>query len=234
MSDTMTITAADGSGTFGAYVARPSGPGPHGAVVLIQEIFGVNESMRETARQVADQGFIVVAPDLFWRIRPGVDLTDKSEAEWKEAFALMNAFDQDKGVEDLKAAVAAARAMPGCNGKVGTMGYCLGGRLAMMMATRSDADVNVSYYGVGLDALLGEAGNIRAPLLVHVADEDKFFPPEGRAKVVAGLKDSPHAHVYVYPHADHAFARVGGTHWQARAATIANGRSAEALAAALG
>ena len=233
MSD-MTITAADGSGRFNAYVATPSGDGPHGAVVLIQEIFGVNESMKETARQIADQGYIVVAPDLFWRIRPGVNLTDKSEAEWKEAFALMNAFDQDKGVEDLKATLAAARKMPGCNGKVGTMGYCLGGRLAMMMAMRSDADVNVSYYGVGLDALLGEAGNIRAPLLVHIAELDKFFPPAGREKVVTALQGHPNAHAYVYPNADHAFARVGGTHWQGRAATIANGRSAEALAEALG
>ncbi len=231
---TMTITAADGAGTFDAYVATPAGDGPHGAVVLIQEIFGVNDSLRETARQVADQGFLVVAPDLFWRIRPGVDLTDKSDAEWKEAFALLNAFDQDKGVEDLRATLAAVRTMPGCNGKAGTMGYCLGGRLAMMMATRSDADVNVSYYGVALDNLLGEVGNVRAPLLLHIAELDNFFPPEGRDKVMSALQGHPQAHAYVYPNADHAFARVGGTHWQGRAATIANGRSAEALAAALG
>lgn len=230
----LTIAAPDGAGTFDAYVATPPGDGPHGAVVLIQEIFGVNDSMKETARQVAEQGYTVLVPDLFWRIRPGVDLTDKSEKEWKEAFALMTAFDQDKGVEDLKAAVAAARAMPGCNGRVGTMGYCLGGRLAMMMALRSDADVNVSYYGVGLDALLDGAERISKPLLLHIADQDKFFPPEARAKVVAALAGHPHAHAYVYPDADHAFARVGGTHWQARAATIANGRSAEALAEALG
>ena len=230
----MTITAADGAGTFTAYVAQPGSPGPHGAVVLIQEIFGVNESMKETARQVAEQGYIVLVPDLFWRIRPGVNLTDKSDAEWKEAFALLNAFDQDKGVEDLKATLAAARTMPGCNGRAGTMGYCLGGRLAMMMAMRSDADVNVSYYGVGLDGLLGDAARIQHPLLVHIADQDKFFPAEARAKVVEALQGHPHAHAYVYPDADHAFARVGGTHWQARAATIANGRSAEALAEALG
>lgn len=233
MSD-MTITAADGAGTFAAYVAQPPGDGPRGAVVLIQEIFGVNESMKETARQVADQGYTVLVPDLFWRIRPGVDLTDKSDAEWKEAFALLNAFDQDKGIEDLKATLAAARTMPGCNGRAGTMGYCLGGRLAMMMAMRSDADVNVSYYGVGLDNLLDGAGHITHPLLVHIADQDNFFPAPARAKVVDALHGHAHARAYVYPDADHAFARVGGTHWQARAATIANGRSAEALADALG
>jgi carboxymethylenebutenolidase len=217
---TITIAAADGRGSFDAFVARPSGSGPHGAVVLIQEIFGVNESIRETARQVADMGFIVIAPDLFWRLRPGVDLTDKSEAEWKEALALMNAFDQDKGIEDLKATVAVARGMPGGNGRVGTLGYCLGGRLAMMMALRSDADVNVSYYGVGLDSVLDGIEAVRTPLLLH--------------KVVAALQGHKHARAYVYPDADHAFARVGGTRWQARAATIANGRSAEALVAALG
>ena len=231
---TTRITATDGSGSFDAFVVTPSGDGPHGAVVLIQEIFGVNQSMRETAREVADMGFLVVAPDLFWRQRPGVELTDKSEAEWKEAFALLNGFDQAKGVDDLKATLAAARTMPGGNGKAGTMGYCLGGRLAMMMAMQSDADVNVSYYGVGLDGLLGNAGAIKAPLLVHIADEDKFFPKEARDAVVAGLQGHPHARAYVYPAADHAFARVGGTHWQGRAAVIANGRSAEALVAALG
>ena len=125
--------------------------------------------------------------------------------------------------------------MPGCNGRAGTMGYCLGGRLAMMMAMRSGRRRETSsYYGVGLDGLLAEAAHIKAPLLVHIADQDKFFPAEARAKVVDALHGHPHAHAYVYPDADHAFARVGGTHWQARAATIANGRSAEALADALG
>jgi carboxymethylenebutenolidase len=145
----------------------------------------------------------------------------------------MNQFDQAKGVEDLKATLAAARTLPGANGKAGTMGYCLGGRLAMMMAMQSDADINVSYYGVGLDSLLDGLDKVHAPLLLHIADKDGFFPAEGRAKVVAAAQGRPMVHAYVYPDADHAFARVGGQHWQARGATIANGRSAEALAAAL-
>ena len=227
------ITAIDNSGAFDAYLAEPKGK-PAGAVVLIQEIFGVNQSMRETADQVADLGFLVVAPDLFWRQQPNVDITDKSEAEWKQAFALMNGFDQDLGIEDLKATLAVARQLPGSNGRAGTMGYCLGGRLAFMMATRSDSDVNVSYYGVGLDGLLPELDRVRAPLVVHVADKDNFFPAEGRAKLVAGTKGHAHVATYVYPNADHAFARVGGTHWDGRSAVIANGRSAEALVAALG
>jgi carboxymethylenebutenolidase len=229
----LTITATDGAGTFGAFLARAE-QSPAGVVVLIQEIFGVNDSMKETARQVADWGFHVLAPDLFWRLQPGVNLTDKSDAEWKQALDLMNRFDQAKGVEDLKATLAFARTIEGSNGRAGTMGYCLGGRLAAMMALDSDADVNVSYYGVGLDSLIPGFDRVRAPLILHIADEDKFFPAEGRAKVVAAAQGRPNLHAYVYPKADHAFARVGGTHWQGRAAVIANGRSAEALAAALG
>jgi carboxymethylenebutenolidase len=163
-----------------------------------------------------------------------VNLTDKTKEEWNQAFALMKGFDQDKGVEDLIATVAAARALPGCNGRVGTMGYCLGGRLAMMMAEHSDADVSVSYYGVGLDSLLHDLNRIKHPLVLHIADQDEFFPAEGRAKVVAATKGHPNIAAYVYPNANHAFARIGGVHWDARSATIANGRSTEALVAALG
>ncbi|CAH2600350.1 putative carboxymethylenebutenolidase [Rhodovastum atsumiense] len=228
----ISIQAGDGTGHFDAYVVEPTGR-PAGAVVLIQEIFGVNASLRETAAQVAELGFFAVAPDLFWRQERNVDLTDKSQAEWDKAFALMNGFDHDKGIADLKATLAAARALPGGNGRAGTMGYCLGGLLAVRMALESDADVNVSYYGVGLDRFAGALAGVSKPLLLHIADQDEFFPPEGRAKVIAAAKDHPAIRAYVYPNANHAFARVGGVHWHARSAWIANGRSAEALAAAL-
>ena len=224
--------AAEGGQSFDAYVARPS-QASAGVVVVIQEIFGVNESMRETCRKIAEMGFIAIAPDLFWRIERNVNITDKSEAEWKKAFALFNAFDFEKGIADLKATLAAARTLPGANGRAGTIGYCLGGRLAFMMAEQSDADVNISYYGVGLDALLGDIGKVRAPLIVHIADEDEFFPAEGREKVVAASKSNAHVSAYTYPAVMHAFAREGGVHYDARAATIANGRTAEALVAAL-
>ncbi len=229
----ITIQATDGSGSFSAYSVEPKSK-PAGAVVLIQEVFGVNQAMRDTADWVADLGFFCVCPDLFWRLEPGVDITDKSEAEWKKAFELFGKFDQAKGIEDLKATVAVARKLPGANGRVGTMGYCLGGRLAFMMAEQSDADVNISYYGVGLDGLLGDIGKITKPLVVHIADQDEFFPAEGRQKVVAGVQGHARIKVYTYPNANHAFARVGGVHWDGRSAAIANGRSAEALAAALG
>jgi carboxymethylenebutenolidase len=229
----ITIKATDGTGDFAAYVVEPKTK-PAGVVVVIQEIFGVNQAMRDVAAWIADMGFIAVAPDLFWRIEPGIDLTDKTEADWKRAFELFQIFDQPKGIEDLKATVAAGRTMPGANGKVATIGYCLGGRLAFMMAEQSDADANISYYGVGLDGLLGDLDKVTKPLVVHIAEKDEFFPPEGRAAVVAATKGHKHITTYVYPNANHAFARVGGTHWDGRSATIANGRSAEVLVAVLG
>jgi carboxymethylenebutenolidase len=227
----LTIPATDGSGSFNAYVATPKTT-QAGVVVLIQEIFGVNQAMRDTAAWVADLGFVAVCPDLFWRIEPGIDITDKTEAEWKRAFELFQLFDQAKGIQDLKATVAAARAMPESNGKVATMGYCLGGRLAFMMAEQSDADANISYYGVGLDDFLTDLGKIKRPLLVHIADRDEYFSAEGRDRLARAAKGHPQIHCYHYP-ADHAFARVNGTHWHGLSAAIANGRSAELLAKAL-
>jgi carboxymethylenebutenolidase len=230
---TIKITATDGAGQFDALVVEPATK-PAGAVVLIQEIFGVNDAMRATAAQVAELGFFAVVPDLFWRLEPSVNITDKTDAEWQKAFALMNAFDQAKGVEDLKATLAAARTLPGANGRAGTMGYCLGGRLAFMMATQSDADVNISYYGVGIDGLLDGLKNVRKPLLLHIAKLDTYVSPEAQAKITAGTQGNELIRTFSYANADHAFARVNGIHYQALAATIANGRSAEALAAALG
>jgi carboxymethylenebutenolidase len=228
------IAATDGSGSFGAYLAQPK-TRPAGVVVMIQEIFGVNATMRALSDWVADMRFIAICPDLFWRQEPGVQLDpDAGQAQWDRALALMDGMDQDKAIEDIKATIATARKMDGANGKVATMGYCLGGRLAYMAAARTDADANISYYGVGLDGLLGEAGAIKAPLILHIAEKDRFVPPEAQAKIVEGLKGHPQVKVYIYPGVDHAFARMGSHAWDARAATIANGRTAELLAEVLG
>lgn len=228
------IKAADGSGEFTAYLAEPKTK-PAGAVVMIQEIFGVNRTMRALSDWVAEMSFFAISPDLFWRQQPGVQLDpDAGQDQWDRAFALMKGMDQDKAVEDLKATLAAARKLPGANGKAATMGFCLGGRLAYRMAAESDADCNISYYGVGIEGMLDKAGSIRTPLLMHIAEKDKFVPPEAQKQIVEGLKGHPQVKVYVYPGVDHAFARVGGHSYDARAATIANGRSAELLAQVLG
>jgi carboxymethylenebutenolidase len=228
------IKAADGSGEFMAYLAEPKTK-PAGAVVMIQEIFGVNRTMRALSDWVADMGFFAVAPDLFWRQEAGVQLDpDAGQAQWDRAFALMQGMDQDKAVDDLRATLAAARKLPGANGKAATMGFCLGGRLAYRMAAESDADCNISYYGVGIEGMLDKAGAIRTPLLMHIAEKDKFVPPEAQKAIIEGLKGHPQVTVHVYPGVDHAFARVGGHAYDARAATIANGRTAELLARVLG
>ena len=229
----VTIPATDGSGSFSAYLAVPKSP-RGGAVVVIQEIFGVNHAMRALCDWVADMGFHAIAPDLFWRIQPGIDLTDGSDAEMARAFELFGLFDQSKGLEDLQATLQAARALPGSDGRAGTMGFCLGGRLAYMMAAHSDADCNVSYYGVGLEALLADVPKVRTPLLMHIAEQDKFVPPDAQAAITAAVAGNPAIAAHVYPGVDHAFARMGGHSWDGLSATIANGRTAELLQRALG
>lgn len=227
----ITIHGPDGS--FGAYLAQPAAT-PAGGIVVAQEIFGVNQVMRDVCDWLAGEGYLACCPDIFWRIEPGIQLTDKTEAEWARAFELFNLFDVDKGVEDLKTTLAHLRGHAACNGKVGSIGYCLGGKLAYLMATRSDADCSVSYYGVGLDELLDEAQNIAKPLLMHMASKDRFVPPEAQDKIKAGLADHPRITLHVYEGQDHAFARVGGEHYDKGAADQANGRSLAFLKKALG
>lgn len=221
------VAAPDG-GSFSVYEARPDGQGPFPGVVVIQEIFGVNASMREICDRLArDAGVIAVCPDLFWRIEPGVDITDKTEAEWKKAFSLYNAFDVDLGIGDIAATIAHLRGHPDCTGKVGAVGYCLGGLLAFLTAARTDADGVVSYYGVGIENRLGEAASIKKPLLMHVAEADAFVPKDAQQKIIAALKDRPNVTVQVYPGRDHAFARPGGQHFHAADAATADRRTVE-------
>jgi carboxymethylenebutenolidase len=231
MGERTTITTKDG--TFSAYVARPARASAP-AVVVIQEIFGVNQVMRDITDGLAGQGYLAICPDLFWRIEPGVDITDKSPAEWKRAFELMNAFDAETGVEDIAATIAHVRADAGCNGKVGAVGYCLGGQLAFLTATRTDADGCVSYYGVGLEGRVAEAEKLTHPLLMHIAEEDQFVPKPAQAVILGALKDHPQIEIHTYPGCNHAFAREGGEHFDAAAAKLANGRTLQFFAKVLG
>jgi NADPH2:quinone reductase len=220
------ITFKTPDGTMGGYLALPAKT-PAPAILVIQEIFGVNQVMRDLCDAYAAQGYVAACPDLFWRIEPGIDITDRTKAEWDKAFALFGKFDVDQGVADLKTALAHLRGLPEVQGKVGTVGYCLGGKLAFLMATRSPADANVSFYGVQLDQYLGEAKDIGRPLLLHIAAKDQFVPPEAQEKVKAGLKGNPQVTIHVYEGQDHAFARVGGEHYDQGAADLANRRTAD-------
>ena len=220
----ITLTSPDGE--FTGYLAQPSrSPAP--GILVIQEIFGVNQDMRAHCDQLAADGYIALCPDLFWRQEPGIQLTDKTDAEWQRAFALYQGFDVDKGVADLKVALAYLRAAEGCTGRVGSVGFCLGGLLAYLMATRSDADCNVSYYGVGIDDKLDEASKISKPVLLHIAEEDEFVNKDAQAKIRAALADHAQVAVHVYPAVNHAFARNQGIHYDAQAASLATQRTAD-------
>lgn len=211
-------------GSMSAYMAMPATlPAP--ALIVIQEIFGVNQEIRDRCDMYAKEGYIAIAPDMFWRIEPNVDLTDKTPAEWDKAFALMNKFDADKGVEDLKATLSCARSLKDCTGKVGDIGFCLGGKLSYMLAARSDVDASVSYYGVGLQDMLADMQNIHAPTILHIAALDKFTPPEAQKQIVHEADEHELVTAYVYEGADHAFARKGGEHFDAAATKLAYERS---------
>jgi carboxymethylenebutenolidase len=145
----------------------------------------------------------------------------------------MNAFDTDLGVEDIQATVDAARADSQCNGRVGAVGYCLGGRLAFLTATRTDVDAAVGYYGVSIDQYLAEADKLTCPLVLHIAEEDGFVPKDAQARIIAGLKNRPQVEVFTYPGRDHAFAREGGAHFDAEDAAKANQRTLETFQKAL-
>ena len=231
------MKAADGSGGFRGYLATPSG-GSGPGLVLAQEIFGVNATMREVADHFAEEGYVALVPDLFWRLEPGIELAYTPE-DWQKAFGYFGKFNVDKGVDDMQAAITALRARAEVKGEgrskpVGTIGYCLGGKLAYLAACRTDADVSVGYYGVGIEAVLGEADKIKRPLVLHIAELDKFCPPEARAQIVQALQGRPGVTTYVYPGADHAFARVGGDHYHRPSALMAHERTIAALRSAIG
>ena len=181
------IAAADG-GSFKGYLAVPaSGSGP--GILLLQEIFGVNSSMRETADYYAEEGYVVLAPDLFWRMEPGVDL-GYTEADFNKAFGYFQRFDADQAIKDSADALKVLRARPECVGKVGALGFCLGGKLAYLAAARTDVDCAVSYYGVGIEADLGEAGKIKGPIVFHFAELDRFAPQKRAGAGQGGLRRS--------------------------------------------
>ena len=221
MSD-LTVTTPDGS--FQAYVARPAvtlAP----VIVVLQEIFGVNNDLRATCDELAAQGFIAVSPDLFWRLEPGVNLNNLSQEDWKKGFELYTAFDLAKGVTDIMHCVDAARTLDGASGKVGVMGFCLGGLMTYLTAARGHVDAAVAYYGGSTEKYLSEAGAIKTPMIMHLGEEDEYISKEAQAEIKQALANNPHVTIYSYPGCSHAFARHKGEHYDAAAAALANGRT---------
>jgi carboxymethylenebutenolidase len=226
MSDRISIEGRDGK--FAAYIARPKTlPAP--AVVVLQELFGVNADIRKTCDELAQQGFIAVAPDLFWRQEPGVDLSVTSEADWQHGLRLYQAYDRDAGVRDVEYTINGVAKLPGCTSKVAVLGYCLGALMVFLTAVRYRVDASVAYHGGDTEKYLGEVDGLHAPLLMHLAEEDEFISKPAQAAIKVALANKPNATIYSYPGQNHAFTRHNGAHYNAAAAALANSRTSEFL-----
>lgn len=226
MNDHLTIEGRDGA--FRAYVSRPKAP-QAAAVVVLQELFGVNADIRKTCDELAEQGFIAVAPDLFWRQEPGVDLSVTSEADWQHGLRLYQAYDRDAGARDVKDATNVVAKIPECSGRVAVLGYCLGALMVFLTAVRYGADAAVAYHGGDTEKYLGEINGLNAPLLMHLGEEDEFISKTAQAEIKTALADKPNATIYSYPGQRHAFTRHNGAHYNAEAAALAKGRTNQFL-----
>lgn len=229
---TISIAAAAGGGKFNCYLSVPaSGSGP--GLVILQEIYGVNPHIRAVADSYAEEGYVVLAPEIFWRIQPGVEL-GYSEADREKARALFARLDVDTALKDIGAAVDALRAMPACTGKVATLGYCLGGKLAYLSAARCTVDAAISYYGVGIEQNLDEVGSVRCPIMLHMGALDRLTPPAVREQLRTALAGHDDAEIYVYADADHAFNNDQRPSYHRFAAALARSRSIGMLRRAIG
>lgn len=232
MSTMTSLPTLDGDGVFGCYVARPEGT-PKAAIIVIQEIFGVNAGIRRKCDRLAEAGYLALAPDLFWRIEPAVELDPDIPNEFQRALELMGKLNQDKAIADIEATIRAARmgkAGLAATQKVGCVGYCLGGRLAFMTACRTDIDASVGYYGVGIDGLLGEAKAIARPVLLHIPTADHFVGKDAQRAMHDGLDDHPKVTLYDYDGLDHGFATEFGKRRDDTGATLADARTADFFA----
>lgn len=223
MTTNTSIPTLDETGSVPAYVVRPEGA-PRGAIIVIQEIFGVNPGIMKKTGDWAAKGYLAVAPDVFWRQQPGVELNPDDEGEFQQALGLMMKHDFARGLEDLKAVLAWIRAENPC-GKVGLVGFCMGGKIAFQMAAATDIEASAGYYGVGIDQMLDDAGKIAGQLLLHVPTADGFVPPAAQAAMHAGLGGNPHVTMYDYEGLDHGFADTFGARRNEAGATLADERT---------
>lgn len=215
------IDSADGK--FGAYLAIPhtrKGPG----IVLIQEIFGVNEHIRSVAEQYAADGYLVIAPDLFWRSGARIELT-YDEAGWKRAVELMNATDVGKAQTDIELAIDALKAQPGLDGGIASIGYCFGGLLSYHTAANGLVDVAIAYYGGGIQNQLDRADEIEVPLLMHFGEQDSHIPLEAVEKIAERFENNDNVEIVVYPEAEHGFNCSHRDSYNQRAAAEAHGNT---------
>lgn len=225
------VKSRDG-GAFRAYTALPpegSGPG----LVLLQDVYGVSDYMRGLADRYAEEGYVVMVPDLYWRLEPNLDL-GYGEADSAKAFSLLGRFDNDLAVDDIASTLVALRAHASHRGKAGVIGYCLGGRLAYLAAARTDADCAIGYYAVSLEDYLDEADKIQCPFMLHFAGEDPYCDAATRERITQALVGKPGVELYTYPGCDHAFAAPSRPHYDKPATMMAYSRSLAMLRRVLG
>jgi carboxymethylenebutenolidase len=219
-----TINIPTEGGEFTAYIAKPAA-NPAPVVIVLHELFGVNEDIRLTCRELADKGFIALAPELYWRQERSVDLDTWAESDWQKGLKLYAGYDRDVGVRDIVATIRAAKQVKGASGKVGVLGYCLGGLMTFLTAARHHPDAVVAYHGADTEKYVGEAPCISAPILMHLAEEDEFISKDAQAQIKSALADVPSATAFSYPNCHHAFSRHNGRHYDAQAAALAKART---------
>lgn len=222
-----TVTAHD-AGQFGAYLRLP--PAGHGpGVVLVQEVFGVNDYVRAVAARLALLGYVVAAPDLYWRIEPGLALAHDDEG-LARGMQLAGQLDHDRAVDDLDATAAHLRGLGEVVDRVGAVGFCLGGTLAFHLAARAQIDATVSYYGSGVPDSLETLRDVDRPILFHFGGADEYIPRGAVERVVQAAADSPVATCHLHEAAGHAFDNHESARFhQARPAVAAWGLSAAFL-----
>jgi carboxymethylenebutenolidase len=227
MGEMAKVHALGEDALFNAYLAAPTG-GAKASIIVIPEIFGVNPGIRQKCDRFAADGYLAVAPDIFWRFAPGVELNPDVEAELHEAFGYFGQYDADAGVKDIEAVIHAIRSGIGTQqpvAKVGCVGYCLGGRLAYMAATRTDISASIGYYGVMIDQMLGESHAIANPLMLHIPTADHFVGPDAQATIHAGLDGHPKVTLHDYAGLDHGFATEMGDRRDDAGAQLADERT---------
>lgn len=220
---TQWIEIDSAEGKFGAYLAIPhtrKGPG----IVLIQEIFGVNEHIRSVAEQYAADGYLVLVPDLFWRNGHRIELT-YDEAGWKRAVELMNATDIDRAQKDIELTIDALKAQPGLDGGIASIGYCFGGLLSYLTAANGLVDMAIAYYGGGIQNQLDRADEIQVPLLMHFGEKDSHIPLEAVEQIAERFENNENVEIVVYPEAEHGFNCSHRDSYNQRAAAEAHGNS---------
>jgi carboxymethylenebutenolidase len=223
------IATFDGAQHVPAYCAVPE-DAPKAAIIVVQEIFGLTAGIRRKADDWAALGYLAIAPEMFWRFAPGLDVDPDIPEQLDRAIALRSRFDFNEAIADIEAAIRHARTAIGTGGKVGVVGFCWGGSVAYLAATRTDADASVGYYGRHIADHLNEAHAIARPLLLHFGADDPSIPADMRASVRAALGANARVTIREYPQAGHGFATTFGKRRHDDAAQQADAHTREFFA----